>query len=590
MLSTLKTLDIIVVVVLLIFLVVASLYSSFKKKSAEEYFMAGRSLRWWSVAGSIFGTNIHAQQIIGMMSVGFSIGFAQSHYEVWAVPAVLVLAYIFVPIYRKRSFFTLSEFLEQRYNSYARLAYVIVIFAFILGQLVAGFYIGSRILGLLFAGTSIEMTYLTGILTIASVTVFFSVFGGMESVVIADNILTVIMILSILLMGYFTYSQPEINGISGLLSLDHASANKMHLYLPANHPKLPWPGIFTGLTILNFFYWTTNQYQVQRVMAAKTEKDAKLGALAAGFLKLIIPFFSIAVGTAGFYLFSARLGEGAVKPDDIFLMLLKTVVPNGYGITGLILTGLICAIFSAIYSMMNSVSTMFAFDVYRKYINKNSTDGQTVMSGRAFVLLMCAIASFFAFTTYDPNSTENFFLKLADQVSYLKPGLVIAFFWGVFWKKTNPWAAVIILLSSPFIGLGCDFVYNHFLNQNQWILNTFGEKLNFLYRVFLITVVGSMLIFGLSLFLNKKNTVYETELTVPLNGLGSKVFVFGLVQLFWLLTIYFHIFTTQNVALFASITAFLFFTKSLRGKFWENDVFYAGLLVSITTWILYFFA
>ena len=184
----------------------------------------------------------------------------------------------------------------------------------------------------------------------------------------------------------------------------------------------------------------------------------------------------------------------------------------------------------------------------------------------------------------------EFFLKLADQVSYLKPGLVIAFFWGVFWKKTNPWAAVIILLSSPFIGLGCDFVYNHFLNQNQWILNTFGEKLNFLYRVFLITVVGSMLIFGLSLFLNKKDTVYETELTVPLNGLESKVLVFGLSQLFWLLLIYFHIFTTQNVALFAAITAFLFFTKALRGKFWENDVFYAGLLVSITTWILYFFA
>jgi SSS family solute:Na+ symporter len=98
----------------------------------------------------------------------------------------------------------------------------------------------------------------------------------------------------------------------------------MHLYLPSDHPKLPWSGIFTGLTILNFFYWTTNQYQVQRVLAAETERDAKLGSIVAGFLKLIIPFFSIGAGTAAFYLFRSRYGENVVKPDDTFLTLLQT--------------------------------------------------------------------------------------------------------------------------------------------------------------------------------------------------------------------------------------------------------------------------
>ena len=283
MLNTLGTVDIIVVIGLLLFLIIASMLSSFKKKSSEEYFMAGRSLRWWSVAGSIFGTNIHAQQIIGMMGIGYSIGFAQSHYEIWAIPAILVLAYVFIPIYRKRNFFTLSQFLESRYNSYARLAYTITIIAFIMIQLIGGFYIGSRTLGFLFQGTGFDVSYLQGIFVIALITVVFSVFGGMESVVIADNILTVIMIISILLMGTLTYMQPEIGGLSGLLKLDHAEANKMHLYLPSNHPKLPWSGIFTGLTILNFFYWTTNQYQVQRVLAAKTDRDAKLGTIAAGF-------------------------------------------------------------------------------------------------------------------------------------------------------------------------------------------------------------------------------------------------------------------------------------------------------------------
>jgi len=167
MLQSLSLVDTVVVVLLLLFLVVASLYSSLrKKKSSEEYFMAGHSLKWYSVAGSIFGTNIHAQQIIGMMGIGYSIGFAQSHYEVWAVPAILVLVYVFIPIYRKRQFFTLSQFLESRYNAQTRLAYTVLMIAFIMIQLIGGFYIGSRTLGLLFAGTAWEPTYLSGILVI----------------------------------------------------------------------------------------------------------------------------------------------------------------------------------------------------------------------------------------------------------------------------------------------------------------------------------------------------------------------------------------------------------------------------------------
>src|SRR3546814_640877 len=152
-------------------------------------------------------------------------------------------------------------------------------------------------------------------------------------------------------------SDLEIGGFTGLLKLDQASANKMHLYLPSNHPDLPWTGIFTGLIILHFFYWTTNQYQVQRVLAAETDRDAKLGSIVAGMLKFIIPFFSIGAGTAAFYLFKSRFGENVVMPDDTFITLLETVVPVGYGLSGLILAGLICAIFSAIYSMRSEEQT-----------------------------------------------------------------------------------------------------------------------------------------------------------------------------------------------------------------------------------------
>ncbi|AFK05739.1 SSS sodium solute transporter superfamily (plasmid) [Emticicia oligotrophica DSM 17448] len=598
MITTLQTFDYIVLLGLLIFLIVASMYSSFKKKDSEEYFMAGRSLRWWSVAGSIFGTNIHAQQIIGMMGVGYSVGFAQSHYEVWAVVAILVLVYVFIPIYRKRNFFTLSQFLEKRYNSNTRLAYMVVMIAFIMIQLVGGFYIGSRTLGLLFAGSPYEITYFQGILIIAVVTVIFSVFGGMESVVIADNILTVVMIVAVLIIGTLTYMQPEIGGFSGLLKIDHAGANKMHLFLPTNHKDLPWLGIFTGLTILNFFYWTTNQYQVQRVLAAKTERDAKLGAIASGFLKLIIPFFSIAVGTAAYYIFRIRFGENVVKPDDTFMTLLKVVVPSGLGLKGLVLAGLICAIFSAIYSMMNSVSTMMAFDVYKKHINAHASDRQTVRFGQIFVCIMVGVAIILAMITFDPNSSDNFFLKIAKQTSYIKPGLVIVFFCGILWKKTNPIAAVIVLLGSPLIGLFCDLLYEGWLVNFSFVKATFGENFNFLYRVFSITFLGSIIIIILSKILNKKNTHISgesLELMGSLKDIQTAVLRFSLIHIPLITLGYNGIFTPQLLAIPAIIFTFLLFIwyfKHSKEEYilWESDIFYAGLLTSSMVGILYYFA
>ena len=597
MLNQLGSFDLFILIGCLLFLVGASAWAGRKKKNSEDYFMAGRSLRWWSVAGSIYGTNIHAQQIIGMMGIGFSIGFAQSHYEVLAVPAILILCYVFIPIYRKREVFTLSQFLEHRYNEYARLAYTILIIVFILVQLIAGFYIGSRTLGLLFQGSSFEISYLQGILLIAVITVLFTVFGGMESVVIADNILTVLMVFTILIVGALTLSQPEIGGIGGLLKLDYSQPRdlqKMHLYLPSDHPKLPWAGIFTGLIIQHFFYWTTNQYQVQRVLAAATDRDAKLGTLAAGFLKLTIPFFSIASGVAAFYIFQNRFGADAVKPDDAFLKLMGTVVPTGYGIIGLALAGLTCAIFSAIYSMMNSVTTLLAFDIYKKYVNPRASDRQTVLFGRLSVVAMCAVATLLTLWTYDPTSSENFFLKLADQSSYIKPSLVAVFFVGIFWRGANAKAAVVTLLSGPFFGLLADALYNNVLTDIPAIRGLFGEKLNFLYRVFIICSSCSLLLIFLSKRWNRgRATPHEEVFQTP--GMFRWFGLFLLLESILIGLVFMNILTPQAAAWPGAVIPMVLFLWGYRQSndsepLLRSDLFYAGLLSAATTWILFYFA
>ena len=373
----------------------------------------------------------------------------------------------------------------------------------------------------------------------------------------------------------------------------------MHLYLPTNHPKLPWLGIFSGLTILNFFYWTTNQYQVQRVLAAQSERDAKLGIIAAGFLKLLIPFFSIAVGTAAFYLFKIRFGADVIKPDDTFLTLLKTVVPIGYGFVGLILAGLMCAIFSAIYSMMNSVSTMMAFDVFKKYIRPDAPDNQVVRFGQGFVFVMVAAAVYLAYVTFDPNSAENFFLKIASQTSYIKPGLVITFFWGVLWRKTHPLAAVIVLLGSPLIGLSCDMAYKSLATEGSWISNTFGVELNFLYRVFLITFFGSGFIVALSLLFNRfspiKADVARLELGIPFSTIVKPIAQAAMIHAPMIAFVLMHVLSPQAAALPAALLTFILFLYYWKKTDKEtpihhSDISYAGLLTAAMVFIMYYFA
>ena len=162
-------------------------------------------------------------------------------------------------------------------------------------------------------------------------------------------------------------------------------------------------GVFSGLLILHGFFWTTNQFEVQRVLAAKSDRDAQLGAIAAGFLKLTIPFFSISAGVAAAYLFKYKYGLFNVKPDDAFIYLMEQVVPKGYGLIGLILAGFFGAIFSSIYSMLNSLSTISAMDVYKRYINKNAADQTLVKVGKGAVVIACIIGIVLAWWSFDPQ-------------------------------------------------------------------------------------------------------------------------------------------------------------------------------------------
>ena len=178
---TLTPLDIGIFVASIVLVMGVGLWTGRKEKDTKDFFLAGRAVPWWGVAGSIFGTNVSAAQLVGMMGIGYSIGFAQSHFELGAIFALMLLAYVFFPLYRRMGLYTLSEYLGHRYDERARVAYSIIsLMAIGLIYMVMGFYIGSRSMLFLLRGTPLEVSYTTGILIFALVTTCYTIAGGTE--------------------------------------------------------------------------------------------------------------------------------------------------------------------------------------------------------------------------------------------------------------------------------------------------------------------------------------------------------------------------------------------------------------------------
>ncbi|MDE0736500.1 MAG: hypothetical protein OSB47_11800, partial [Pirellulaceae bacterium] len=321
----LSTLDYIIFFATLIGAMLVGFIVGRQENTSEDYFLAGRSIRWFGVAGSIFGSNVSANHMIGMLGVGFSIGFAQSHFELGAIAGLLLMCYGFLPVYRKLKVYTLSEFLEHRYDHRSRLMYAIImviLMAFV--QMVPALYIGSRTICELIgndaivtqegpsAGTEndttetrpqdngdrtvaeisqpnkakrfVNMTYYSWfVIALAVIAASYTILGGLKAVVYTDVIQSVLMLIAGIAVALFTFN--EIGGWGAMIAFDNAAASsKMNLYLPTNHPQLPWTGVLTGLMFMHCFYWGTNQFIVQRALAATSDKEARIGIIAAGFL------------------------------------------------------------------------------------------------------------------------------------------------------------------------------------------------------------------------------------------------------------------------------------------------------------------
>jgi len=323
------TLDIAVFVVFILAVISLALWQSRSKtkkaRDAQDYFLAGRGLSWWLIGFSLIAANISTEQFVGMSGNAAShVGLAIASYEWMASITLVVVAFAFLPYFLRIGIYTMPEFLEYRYNQWARLfmaATTVLIYMLLLGAVT---YSGALTMSTLFGDMGFQTGLYTGSFFIALIAMVYVVSGGLKASVWADLIQGSALILGGAIIMYFAFSMlgsvdqaaSVVDVSTGEVVVQQMDAdkgaverfmdlnsNRLNMFLPKDDTVLPWTALLLGLWIPNFYYWGLNQYITQRTLGSSSLAEGQKGIVFSAFLKLIIPFVVVIPGIIAFNLF-----------------------------------------------------------------------------------------------------------------------------------------------------------------------------------------------------------------------------------------------------------------------------------------------
>ena len=452
-----------------------------QEKTAEDYFLAGKTLPWWAIGASLIAANISAEQFIGMSGSGFAIGLAIASYEWMAAITLLIVGKYFLPIFIKQGLYTIPEFVEKRFNtSLKTILAVFWIALFVLVNLTSVLYLGGLALDTIL-GNGDHTSIIPFMIGLALFAAAYSVWGGLSAVAWTDVIQVVLLIVGGLITTIIALNHvtPDGGALDGLAHVYDVAADKFHMILKKDNPEFAnLPGIAVligGMWVANLYYWGFNQYIIQRALAAKSLKEAQRGIAFAGFLKIIVPLIVVVPGIIAFVMYQENIAEAAqaftgadgIHYDKAYPWLIGTFVPAG--LKGLVVAALSAAIVSSLASMLNSTATIFTMDIYKPYFNKKAGNKQLVTVGRLTVLVALAIATALANTL---GSIPQMFQYIQEYTGIVSPGILAVFLMGLFWKKTNVKGAIVGVLSSIPVALALKFlpIEMPFLDQMLYTL------------------------------------------------------------------------------------------------------------------------
>jgi len=436
----LSWLDIVVFVVFVCFVVGTSLYKSRKKKeTSEDYFLAGRTLFWYLIGFSLIASNISTEQFVGMSGQAAGhVGMAVASYEWIAAITLVFVAIFFLPKFLKSGIFTIPEFLEHRYNPIPRAImafYTVIIYVAV--TIAAVLYSGGLTLHTIFG---IDLT--TAVWIIGIIAAFYTTYGGLRAVVWADLIQGSALIIGgalTMILGFIA--------VGGVSNFFQANADRLHMILPSDHIEIPWTALIVGIWIPNFYYWGFNQYIMQRTLGAKSLRQGQRGVIFAASLKLLIPFIVIFPGIMALQLYKDQLSTA----DQAYPLLIKNLIPSG--LKGFMFAAIFGAIMSSLDSMLNSASTIFTMDLYKRHFKRDVSSKSLITVGRIMTVVFVLIGCLIAPQLGNPKF-KGIFHYIQDFQGYISPGILAAFVFGIIFKRAPPSAAITaLILNVPVYGI-----------------------------------------------------------------------------------------------------------------------------------------
>ncbi|MBT4916549.1 MAG: sodium/solute symporter [Formosa sp.] len=487
-----------------------------KNNTTEDYFLAGRNVGWFVIGASIFASNIGSEHVVGLAGTGFESGAPMAHYELHAW-IVLLLGWLFLPFYIRSGAFTMPEFLEKRFDSRSRwFLSLFSLVAYVLTKVSVTIYAGgivvSELIGIPFWYGAIGIVIFTGI---------YTVIGGMKAVIYTETLQTIILILGSVCITYLGLQ--EVGGWSQLRETVIAvSPDHFNMWRPISDPDFPWTGLLFGGTIVGIWYWCTDQYIVQRTLAANNIKIGRRGAIFGAYLKLLPILIFLVPGIIAFALSIQNPEVFTInKADKAFPMLVKYLLP--VGLKGLVAGGLMAALMSSLASVFNSCSTIFTIDIYQK-LKPNKSEKELLYTGRIATIFIVVLGIIWI-PIMEKIGGGVMYQYLQNVQSYIAPPVTAVFLLGIIWKRVNSQAAITTLLAGLVLlimRLGSEIYFQSEIISNQTVNSvwfTFAT-INFSHMAIFMFVFSVMLCISISLLTTAPN--YKTIIGLSYGTLSDK--------------------------------------------------------------------
>jgi SSS family solute:Na+ symporter len=439
--TALSGMDLAIIAIYAIGIVALGLITSRRSASAEDYFLASRSMRWPTIGLALLASNISSTTLIGLAGAAYAIGISVYNYEWMAAMVLAFFCVFFLPFLLRSKVYTLPEYLERRYDRRARLYFSgLTIFLNIVVDTAGTLFGGALMLKLVMPG--LPLWQIVAILA-ASAGVY-TVVGGLRAVIYTETVQAVILLGASFFIAWFAFDKA--GGWDHVMSsIDPA---KLSLVRPNDDPGVPWLGTLIGASLIGFYFWCTNQFMVQRILSAKDENHGRWGALFAGFLKLPVLFLMVLPGTCAILLYPNLERADLVYPTLVFDLL-------PHGLIGLVMAGFFAAIMSSIASTFNSAATLLTMDFIRP-LRPSADDASLVRTGRIATMVFMVLAVYWA------PQIERFaslWQYLQAVLAYAVGPICALFLVGLFWRGANAIGAVACIAVGVFGGIGL-FYFN----------------------------------------------------------------------------------------------------------------------------------